>query len=149
MNDELRRQVLELYRDADRAVEAAGPVCVASGRCCRFKEYGHTLFLSNLEADVLLSQAPSYSAPVSPDFCPFQRDNLCTAREPRPLACRIYYCDPNYQETGNRITEIGLHRLKTLAREHGLEWQYAPLHHFLNAAAESHRQPPTVLDRST
>ena len=42
MNDELRRQVLELYRDADRAVEAAGPVCVASGRCCRVKEYGPT-----------------------------------------------------------------------------------------------------------
>lgn len=143
MNDELRRRVLELYRDVDREVQAAGPVCVASGRCCRFKEYGHTLFLSNLEADVLLAQAPPYSAPVSPDFCPFQVENLCTAREPRPLGCRIYYCDPNYQETGNRITETYLHRLKELARERGVDWQYAPLHQFLNAAQ---RQSLPVLE---
>src|SRR5437660_5629326 len=109
MSQELRRQVLQLYEEVDRSVAAAGPVCVASGRCCRFKEYGHTLFLSNLEADVLLAEAPPYEQPVSPDFCPFQKGNLCTAREPRPLGCRIYYCDPNYQETGNRITEAALH----------------------------------------
>src|SRR5437762_14328604 len=92
MSEALRQKVLELYRDVDRDVQAAGPVCVASGRCCRFKEYGHVLFLSNLEADVLVSQAPPYEAPVSSDFCPFQQNNLCTAREPRPLGCRIYYC---------------------------------------------------------
>src|SRR4051794_29918561 len=140
MTDELRRRVFALYDEVDRQVRAAGPVCVASGRCCRFKEYGHILFLSNLEADVLLAAAPAYEGPVSPDFCPFQKDNLCTAREPRPLGCRIYYCDPNYQETGNRITETYLRRLKELAREHGLEWRYAALHALLYGGAE--RRPP-------
>jgi len=134
MSDDLRRQVLELYAEVDAAVAAAGPVCVASGRCCRFKEYGHTLFISNLEADVLLASAPPYDAPVSTDFCPFQMGNLCTAREPRPLGCRVYYCDPAYQETGNRLSEEYLHRLKRLAEEHGVEWRYAPLHSFLNNA---------------
>src|SRR5437764_12628981 len=104
MSDALRRQVLELYQDVDRQVAAAGPGVVASGRCCRFKEYGHTLFLSNLEAEVLLHGAPPYDRPVTSDFCPFQRGNLCTAREPRPLGCRVYYCDPNYQEAGKRIS---------------------------------------------
>ena len=104
MSDELRRRVLELYAEVDAAVAAAGPVCVASGRCCRFKEYGHTLFVSNLEADVLLAAAPPYVKPVSSDFCPFQKGNLCTAREPRPLGCRIYYCDPNYQTAGQRLS---------------------------------------------
>src|SRR5438128_2618290 len=132
MAEELRRRVLELYREVDHAVAAAGPVCVASGRCCRFKEYGHVLFLSSLEADVLLAAAPPYDKPVSAEFCPFQKDNLCTAREPRPLGCRVYYCDPAYQETGNRLTETYLHRLKELAQEHGVDWRYAPLHHFLN-----------------
>src|SRR5207253_3368584 len=132
MSNELRRRVLELYREVDAAVAAAGPVCVASGRCCRFKEYGHTLFISNLEADVLLSAAPPYERPVSANFCPFQKGNLCTAREPRPLGCRVYYCDPNYQETGNRISEKYLHRLKELAEQEGVAWQYAPLHTFLN-----------------
>src|SRR4051794_35260947 len=135
MTDELRRRVFALYDEVDRQVRAAGPVCVASGRCCRFKEYGHTLFVSGLEADVLLSQAPPYETPVSADFCPFQQDNLCTAREPRPLGCRVYYCDPAYQETGNAITEKYLHRLKALADEHNVEWRYAPLHTFLNAAS--------------
>jgi hypothetical protein len=130
---DLSRRVLELYAEVDREVAAAGPVCVASGRCCRFKEYGHTLFLSNLEAEVLLSAAPAYEAPVSAEFCPFQKENLCTAREPRPLSCRVYYCDPTYQETGKEITEKYLRRLKDLAVEHGVDWNYAPLHHFLNS----------------
>jgi hypothetical protein len=133
MSQELHQKVLELYREVDSAVAAAGPVCVASGRCCRFKEYGHVLYLSNLEAEVLLSGAPPYEKPVSAEFCPFQKEKLCTAREPRPLGCRVYYCDPAYQETGNRITETYLARLKGLAREHGVEWRYAPLHEFLNA----------------
>ncbi len=132
MDPEVRRQVLELYREVDRQVAAAGPVCVASGRCCRFKEYGHTLFLSNLEAEILLEGAPPHAGPVTPDFCPYQKENLCTAREPRPLGCRIYYCDPAYQETGNRLTEEALRRLKELACAHDLAWRYAPLHHFLN-----------------
>jgi hypothetical protein len=131
--EDLRRRVRELYREVDAAVAAAGPVCQASGRCCRFKEYGHVLFLSNLEAAVLLEAAPPYDQPVSPDFCPFQKDRLCTTREPRPLGCRIYHCDPTYQEIGNRITETFLKKLKELADEYGIEWRYAPLHHFLNS----------------
>jgi hypothetical protein len=132
MSEPLRRAVLQLYAEVDRDVAAAGPVCVASGRCCRFKEYGHVLFLSNLEADVLLAGAPPYDPQsVTPDFCPFQKGNLCTAREPRPLGCRVYYCDPNYQQTAGELTEKYLRRLKELADEKGVEWRYAPLHRFL------------------
>jgi hypothetical protein len=137
MTETVRRQVLELYCEADAAVAAAGPVCVASGRCCRFKEHGHTLFISSLEAEVLLAAAPPYQQPVSADFCPFQKESLCTAREPRPLGCRVYFCDPKYQEKSHEITETYLRHLKALAAEHGLDWQYAPLHHFLNAALPS------------
>ena len=74
MSESLRRQVLQLYEEVDAAVAAAGPVCVASGRCCRFKEYGHTLFLSNLEAEVLLHDAPPYDPePSRPISAPFRR----------------------------------------------------------------------------
>ena len=82
---------------------------------------------------MLLAAAPPHDpAAVTPDFCPFQKGNLCTAREPRPLGCRVYYCDPAYQETGVRLSETYLHRLKELADAHGVAWRYAPLHHFLN-----------------
>src|SRR5262249_49368564 len=84
------------------------------------------------EADLLLSAAPPYQQPVSPEFCPFQKDKLCTAREPRPLGCRVYFCDPAYQETCHQITETYLGKLKALAEEQGIEWRYAPLHEFLN-----------------
>jgi hypothetical protein len=132
MSSVLSLQVTQLYRDVDREVADAGPVCVASGRCCRFKEFGHVLFVSNLEAEVLLANAPPYDpALVTADFCPFQQGTVCTAREPRPLGCRIYYCDPNYQETGNALTEKYLGRLKQLADDAGVPWRYAPLHFYL------------------
>ncbi|HYV36715.1 MAG TPA: hypothetical protein VE988_13495 [Gemmataceae bacterium] len=143
MDETIRRRVLEIYHEADAAVAAAGPVCIASGRCCRFKEYGHVLYLSSLEADVLLSSVPPRpdagrgvggEGTASPDFCPFQKDNLCTAREPRPLSCRVYFCDPTYQEKCQEITETHLRKLKDLAEESGIAWEYAPLHEFLNDA---------------
>jgi hypothetical protein len=136
MTISLHQEVLAIYRQVDQDVAAAGPRCEASGRCCRFKEHGHVLYLSRPEAEVLLAGAPPYEQPVSPDFCPFQVDSLCTAREPRPLGCRIYFCDPSYQETGNQITEKYLRQIKELTAAHGQGWQYAPLHFFLNNAPE-------------
>src|ERR1700722_17072917 len=112
MTDLVRQKILEVYDKADRAVTAAGPRCDASGRCCRFKEYGHTLFISHFEAELLLESAPPYTPPVSPDGCPFQVEGLCTARDARPLGCRIYFCDPAYEETGNRVTEAAVAGLK-------------------------------------
>jgi Fe-S-cluster containining protein len=137
VSEQTRRLVLELYAEADREVASAGPVCIASGRCCRFKEYGHVLYLSSLEAEVLLHSAPPYDSPVSTDFCPFQQQNLCTARGPRPLGCRVYYCDPSYQQTCNDIMEKYTRRLKELAESEGLEWRYAPLHFFLDHPEEA------------
>jgi hypothetical protein len=134
VTDEVRRRLLEVYAEVDAAVRASGVRCDASGRCCRFKEWGHVLYLSGIEAEFLLETAPPYATPVSPDGCPFQVEKLCTARDERPLGCRIYFCDPSYQETGNALTEASLAKLKLLSDEHGMEWRYAPLHVFLNEA---------------
>lgn len=132
----LRAEVLAVYAAADAAVRAAGPRCDASGRCCRFTEYGHTLFISAFEAEILLEHAPAYLQPVSRDGCPFQTDGLCTARDARPLGCRIYFCDPAYEARMAEITEDALAQLKRVADAHGTGWHYAPLHHFLNARPE-------------
>ena len=137
MAETLRDRVLHVYAEVDAAVAAAAPRCVASGKCCRFAEYGHTLFLSRFEADILLEAAPEYATPVGREACPFQVNGLCTTRDPRPLGCRIYFCDPSYQETGNRITEEALSKLKRIADAHDAGWNYAPLHVFLNAAADT------------
>lgn len=142
----IRDELLKLYAAVDTAVAAAGPKCEASGRCCRFKDWGHVLYLSQLEAELLLEAAPPFDQPVSPDGCPFQKEKLCTAREPRPLGCRIYFCDPNYQQTANVIMEDALGKLKRLADDHGLGWRYAPLHVFLNEA-EPRPAPPKQSER--
>jgi hypothetical protein len=130
---DLRRKVLEVYAEADAAIAAANPRCDASGRCCRFTEYGHTLFVTHFEAEILLESAPHFEQPASRDGCPFQINGLCTARESRPLGCRIYFCDPAFAERMIEITETCIAKLKAIADEHGGEWHYSPLHHFLDS----------------
>jgi Fe-S-cluster containining protein len=141
VTDPVREKVLAVYETADAAVRDAGPKCEASGKCCRFTEYGHTLFISHFEADILLESAPAYTQPVTRDGCPFQVGGLCTARDARPLGCRIYFCDPAYTDRMVEITETAIAKLKAIADEHDAGWNYAPLHHFLNAAV---REGPRV-----
>jgi hypothetical protein len=143
VNETLHHSVLTVYAEVDAAVAAASPRCDASGRCCRFEEYGHALFLSQFEADILLETAPYYDKPVTRAGCPFQVDNLCTARDERPLGCRIYFCDPTFQDRQNEITEQAIARLKRIADDHGTGWRYAPLHVFLNDANRPAVLPPT------
>lgn len=133
MRSELRTRVMEIYAEVDAAIAAAAPRCDASGRCCRFTEYGHTLFLSQFEAEILLESAPDYDTPVTRDGCPFQIAGKCTARETRPLGCRIYFCDPNFQDQQQTITEAAVAKLKQLADEFETGWNYTPLHSHLNA----------------
>ena len=95
----IRDELHSLYRELDLAVAETGPVCVVSGRCCRFKEYGHTLFLSAPEALLLAADAPRPDGPTDDDQrCPWQdAHGQCTARAARPLGCRVYFCDPAFQ----------------------------------------------------
>jgi len=145
MTDDVREKVMRLYAAVDDAVASAGPRCDASGRCCHFAEYGHTLFLSHFEAELLLEAAPPYIKPVSADGCPFQVGGLCTAREVRPLGCRIYFCDPAYEPRMVEITERALARLKRIADKHATGWRYAPLHIFLNEAGRPQDVPADTM----
>ena len=145
MTDDVRSAVLAVYAAADAAVSAAGPRCDASGRCCRFTEYDHTLFISAFEAELLLARAPLRAeGPFSRDGCPYQINGLCTARDARPLGCRIYFCDPSFQTHMAEITEEAIASLKRIADAHDTGWHYAPLHHFLNA-----RPQPSPADTIT
>jgi hypothetical protein len=129
----LLAEVRGLYAELDAEVCRLGPTCQLSGRCCRFREYGHTLFVSTPELRFLLSAAPAPQRPLDQgETCPWQ-DALgrCTAREARPLGCRVYFCDPTYHAAAE-LSESYIARLKQLAREHALPWNYAPLHRHLH-----------------
>jgi Fe-S-cluster containining protein len=138
----VRDRLREIYAAADAAVTAAGPRCDASGRCCRFREYGHTLFLSLIEAEHLIENAPPFEPPIDDAGCPFQVNGLCTTREPRPLACRLYFCDPAYQTTAAELSERFIRELKSLCDDFGIPWRYAPLHVLLRESREIRSRNP-------
>ena len=132
----IRDELTALYRELDEAVAMTGPVCQLSGRCCRFKDYGHTLFLSAPEALLLVADAPQPPGQLdNGQSCPWQDvRGRCTARDARPLGCRVFFCDPSFETHAPELSETFLARLKQLARRHGWPWNYAPLHQHLRQA---------------
>lgn len=145
--EEFRAPLAALYGELDAAVAARGPVCGLSGRCCRFAEYGHTLFVSAIEAALLVADAPTPVRALDDGAtCPWQdAGGRCTARDARPLGCRVYFCDPAYTpEAASALSEDFLGRLKRLADDQGLPWNYAPLHHHLRRARSRGRLPDPV-----
>lgn len=141
--DRLRTALRVVYDDLAAEIDLAGPGCDLSGRCCRFAEYDHTLFLSGPEAEILLADAPPPVRPLDDgETCPWQDDrNRCTAREARPLGCRVYFCDPSYQERSHELSEVFLGKLRSIAVQFDRPWNYAPLHRHLRVATGAGRFP--------
>ncbi len=146
----LRGPLQAIYADLDAEIGRLAPTCLLSGRCCRFEDYGHTLFLSGPEAALLLADAPPPSRPLDAGAtCPWQdAQGRCSAREARPLGCRVYFCDPAYQGHAPELSETFLKRLKLLVEDANLSWNYAPLHYHLKRASELGRFPAKVNGRS-
>lgn len=132
-------EICALYEEVDAEVTRLGPICQLSGRCCRFKEFGHTLFVSTAEVRLLLERAPSPQRPLDQgETCPWQDERgHCTARDCRPLGCRVYYCDPAYEPSAHELSERYIRQLKALTDKHGLPWNYAPLHRQVEEAGDS------------
>ena len=76
---EAKAELRILYDKLDAEVAGLGPVCQLSGRCCRFEEYGHTLFVSSSEVQFLLEVAPE------PSRANRSRQNLPVAKRQRAL----------------------------------------------------------------
>jgi Fe-S-cluster containining protein len=145
-----RQPLNAVFGALDAEIVKLAPVCRLSGRCCRFNEYGHTLFLSSVEAELLLSDAPEPSRPLDDGAtCPWQDAvGRCTAREARPLGCRVYFCDPAYQPFASDLSEAFIGRLKRLTDALGLPWDYAPLHQHLRRAQAQGRFPSVTQSRA-
>ena len=128
----------ELYAWVDAQIAAASPRCEISGRCCRFREYGHRLYISRVEAERLSRatlpaeiDAAEWTRDTLQQGCPYQVQGRCTAREHRPLACRIFFCDPNFEQAGCDLTEQALARLKQICEQFDRAWEYRELADFL------------------
>lgn len=146
--------VAAILAEADADIAARRPVCVASGRCCRFEEYGHRLYVTAAEM-VFFSEIENgklemkkgegmekgelrmekdgegrrvslrqFFGAESPRGCPFQVEGLCTAREARPLGCRLYFCDENAQSWQNEVYEKYHAKLRAVHERFGLPYRY-------------------------
>ncbi len=117
--------VASLYADVQREIDARRPLCIVSGRCCRFEEYGHRLYVTTLELAAFMADLRQAEANAKTNRlavmtawdgagCPFQAAKLCTAHAFRPFGCRMFFCDATSTEWQNDQYERFHARLKQL-----------------------------------
>ena len=114
----------------DAEVARLGPVCQLSGRCCRFKEYGHTLFVSTAEVQFLLgsgaraSSGRSIGARLAPGRMP-----AGTARHAKAGHWAAAFITATHLRSDARTIcrNASSPGSKQLTDNHGLPWNYAPL----------------------
>jgi len=117
---EVRAAVEEIYADLGRAIEQRKPVCNTSGRCCRFEEFGHRLYVTTMELAAFVYELETGSAKSRQvgtwdgTGCPFQVGGLCGVHAIRPFGCRIFFCDPSSTQWQQDQYEQFHARLKSL-----------------------------------
>ena len=129
---DVREAVGRVYADLQCEVDQRRPVCVASGRCCRFEEYGHRLFVTTLELAAFVHGLPEFtsrdrglpSATWDGTGCPFQARKLCGVHAIRPFGCRMFFCDATSTDWQNQAYERFHARLKSLHEELGVPYRY-------------------------
>jgi Fe-S-cluster containining protein len=124
--EEAFRELEALYADLGRELDARNPKCELSGRCCRFRDFGHQLWTTDLELDYLASKSgpPSREADGA---CPYLEGGRCGVREHRMLGCRVYFCDPGFKDEMGPLYERYHRRVKEIHVRHGIPYAYGEL----------------------
>ncbi len=137
---DISKEVGRILAEADADVAARKPVCRASGRCCKFEAYGHRLYVTAAEViyfskmhmraeprtkkGAAVVSLPQFFARRTVEGCPYHVEGLCTAREARPLGCRIYFCDANAQSWQNEVYEKYHGQIKELHAKFEVPYRY-------------------------
>jgi Fe-S-cluster containining protein len=129
----LARDLAALYARVDAEVAAANPRCDVSGRCCDFPRSGQRLYATDLESAHAAAVAGGVPQGVAAGSCAWYQEGLCRSREGRPLGCRLYFCDPAWEDRMPPLYERYHAELKALHERHGLPYRYRL---FVDAVAE-------------
>ena len=130
---EVCEAVSRIYEDLQREIDQQRPVCVMSGKCCRFEEYGHRLYVTTAELAAFTAARENgalESGTVDKDprtregGCPFQVGRLCGVHDIRPMGCRVFFCDPAATEWQREAYERMHRRLKKLHEELSIPYAY-------------------------
>jgi hypothetical protein len=110
-----------IYAAADEEARANPALrCELSGCCCRFREYGHDLFVTKLEYDEMVRRGGPGGREEG--VCPWLQGTLCGNREGRALACRTYYCSD--EDAAAALTERWHQQIRRLHERHGIRYEY-------------------------
>ena len=127
---EVRAAVEAIYAEVESELAAIQPRCEMSGRCCRFEEFGHRLFVTTAELATFATAAsecePALTLLGREDGggCRFQEMRLCQAHAIRPMGCRLFFCDAAHEDRLQQLFERTHDRLKTVHDELGVEYLY-------------------------
>jgi hypothetical protein len=149
-NASLAQEIIALYARLEHEQDA-GDVrvrCLGGGTCCRFDRLGHRLWASCGEIALLLgtspqpgangknvmsptSQTPTYRdrgplpiPQLQPDRCPWQLGARCLARHSRPLGCRVYFCQKQYDNYFHELYETYHDLIRAAHQRHCATYAY-------------------------
>ncbi len=129
----LSAELAVIYQRLEEELAQLNPGCDQCGTCCNFGAYGHVLYASGAEINFIRDSVEIPDVKASDDVCPFLKNNQCSIRGFRVLGCRIFFCNPQYQEVSHTIYEKYLRMIKELHQTHNIPWDYQP---FLNQIAD-------------
>jgi len=140
--------VRDLYARVQAQIDLRRPICELSGRCCRFEEYGHRLFVTTLEMAVFLQDLEASrraaGGPWDGTGCPFQEGKVCTVHSFRPFGCRMFFCDPTAEDWQREHHERFLTEIKGLHDQLGVPYHYLEWRRALAAMGLSQSPHPEV-----
>ena len=120
---EATRDLESVYAELEAELEKLRPRCELSGRCCRFKDYGHQLWTTRLELQYLLNRHPLPES-IPDGVCPYFKEGLCSVRGHRMLECRIFFCDEAYKPSMSPLYERYHRKLKAIHQRHGIPYEF-------------------------
>jgi Fe-S-cluster containining protein len=124
VDDKLAEGLAAMYARVAEVVDAAGPRCEMSGRCCDFPTSGQRLYCTDLETEYAVKAAGGAVPAADSGQCPWYVDGVCQNREGRPLGCRVYFCDPEWEDAMPGTYERFHDELRALHEAHGLSYGY-------------------------
>ena len=119
---DVREAVARVYAELQVEIDARKPRCSMSGRCCRFDEFGHRLYVTTIELAAFLPHVQP--APAVAGGCPFQIDGLCSVHTVRPFGCRVFFCDETSEAWQHAQYERFHAQIKRMHEELAVPYRY-------------------------
>lgn len=148
--ERLFADIRAVFAELEADLAGLGGRCDRSGRCCRFREFGHRLYLTEPELIYMLDGVDLGAMTVPEDRCPF----LMAAADGRPtcgnhlqraIGCRIFFCNAADPAPFHAVYEKHHARMKEIGERHGIDYRYREILAAIAAEKDSARPRATAV----